>query len=74
MFDGRAVIESFTIMPGKHGGKAMVAARSDEGARIAAVAGPGDKDTIAAMSVREPIGREIAVTSANKGRNHFTFA
>lgn len=74
MFDGRAVIESFTMMPGKDGGKAMVAARTYEGARIAAVAAPGDKDTIAAINEREPIGREIAVTSADKGRNHFTFA
>lgn len=73
-YEGGAVLESFTIMPGKTGTSASVAARLPDGARAVAMVDKGDRKTLAAMQDREPVGRNIIIAIGENGRNSFRFA
>lgn len=70
---GEAVVDTYTIVPGKQGTVAAVVARTGDGARIVANVAPGDAETLVVLEEGEPFGRTIAVRSEN-GRNIFTFA
>lgn len=70
---GEAMIDTYTIVPGKRGAVAAVVARTDDGARIVANAAPDDAETLAVLEEGEPFGRKIA-TRSDGGRNIFTFA
>ncbi len=73
-FAGDAVVETYTIMPGKKGTVAAVVARTDDGTRIAANVAADDAETLAILQEGEPFGRKIAVCEAKDSRNIFTFA
>ncbi|QLC27000.1 acetyl-CoA acetyltransferase [Parasphingopyxis algicola] len=71
---GEAVVDTYTIMPGRNGTVAAVVARTGDGARIVANVAPDDTNTLAVLERGEPFGRTIAVEATDSGRNLFTFA
>ena len=70
---GEAVVDTYTIVPGKRGTVAAVIARTDADARIAANTTPGDAETLGILQEGAPFGRKVSVR-AEGGRNLFTFA
>ncbi|RED16627.1 acetyl-CoA acetyltransferase [Parasphingopyxis lamellibrachiae] len=70
---GSALVETYTIVPGKKGTVAAIVARTDDGARIVANAAPDDTDTLAVLQQGEPFGRKVTVREGG-GRNFFVFA
>ncbi len=69
-FDGEAVIDSFTIQPGKAGEIATIAARAGD-ARCCA--NSGDPAICAELRSGPAIGRSVRVEEAEKGQNRFWF-
>ncbi|WP_299323019.1 acetyl-CoA acetyltransferase [Parasphingopyxis sp.] len=72
-YAGEAVVDTYTIVPGKQGTVATVVARTQADARIAANAASDDAETLAVLQEGAPFGRTITVR-AEGGRNLFTFA
>jgi acetyl-CoA C-acetyltransferase len=70
---GRAILESYTIVPRAKGELAAVVARLPAGARCVAVAAPEDAKTLAELQRGMPFGRAIQITPGSHGRNLFTF-
>ncbi len=73
-YDGPAIVESYTIVPGKRLTLGAVVARTPDGWRLAANVAADDGLTMAMLEAGEPFGRGISVTSDAAGRNHFVFA
>jgi len=70
---GKAVVDTYTIMPGKEGTVAAAVARTGDGARIVANVALDDTGTLAVLQEGEPFGRKIIVEAGESGRNLFTF-
>ena len=69
-FDGEAVIDSFTIQPGKAGEVATIAGRSGD-ARFCA--NSSDPAICAELRKGNAVGRPVRVEEAEPGLNHFWF-
>jgi len=72
-YSGDAIVETYTVIPGKKGVVAAIVARTDDGARMVANVASGDGETLAVLQEGEPFGRKVAVREED-GRNVFTFA
>ncbi|QLC23111.1 acetyl-CoA acetyltransferase [Parasphingopyxis sp. CP4] len=70
---GPAVIDSYTIVPGRKATVAAIVARTDDGARIVANPAEDDSETMAILEAGEPVGRSVSVRS-DEGRNIFSFS
>jgi len=70
---GRAVIESYTLVPRPKGDLGAVVARLPDGGRCVAVAAAEDAATLAELRLGMPFGRTIQITPGAGGRNVFTF-
>lgn len=66
-FAGQAEIETYTLLPGSQGPRAVAVARTTEGRRIVAAADPSDQAAIAMIEQSEPFGRRIVVAAAPTG-------
>lgn len=68
-WSGEAVIDSYTVVPGKRGKTGVIVARNDAGERLGAMIGEGDEAGIAALEAGDVIGKSITVAPDDKGRN-----
>lgn len=72
-YAGDAIVETYTIVPGKKGSVAAVVGRTDDGTRFVANVGADDAETLAVLQEGEPFGRKVSVCE-EAGRNIFVFA
>lgn len=70
---GPAVIESYTIVPGKRQAVGAVVARDPAGRRLIAAAAPDDHAAMATLAQGAPFGRAIAVAPGAGGGHVFRF-
>ncbi len=68
---GEAVIDTCTVVPGKHGDAGTVIA-TQAGARLVASAHPEDAEALAMLRDGTPFGRPITLSPANDGRALFS--
>jgi acetyl-CoA C-acetyltransferase len=71
-YAGDAIVETYTIVPGKKGTVGAVVARTDDGKRLVANVAADDAETLAVLQEGEPFGRKVAVREED-GRNIFVF-
>ncbi len=69
-YDGNGTVESYTCVPGPVTRCAIIG-KAPGGERFVAM--PADGATTDVLEGGEPFGRQVQVTSGEKGRNHFTF-
>ena len=71
---GRAIIESYTLIPRPKGDLGAVVMRvPDSGARSVAMVAPDDAATLEQLRQGMPFGQAIRVSPADRGRNVFKF-
>lgn len=68
-YSGEAVIDSYTVVPGKQGKTGVIVATNPAGERLGAMIGENDADGIVALEAGDVIGRTISVATGDKGRN-----
>lgn len=73
IFEGEAIVESYTLVPGKEKPLVIIVARTDDGGRVAANLAKGDSDGLSIFERGEPFGRKVAVIPLASGRNSFQF-
>ncbi|NTZ42864.1 acetyl-CoA acetyltransferase [Altererythrobacter sp. SALINAS58] len=69
--NGPGMVESYTYMPERNGGTYGIVARLADGRRAVAMEDGARAAGLAALG--EPIGRDVLLSSGERGRNSFTF-
>ncbi len=72
-YAGTAVIESYTLLPGREAVLGVVIARTPDGRRLVAKAARDDAATLQVLAKGEPFNRPITVSSESEGRHRMVF-